>query len=191
MSKFIDISRSTGNPTKQWAGVEDDDDDKTVKSGGSGKNGRKLIEIKVKCCLNNISDQKTAKEKINEILALVIHIHSDDITIIDHNSCEFEFDKWTDKTKLKDVLLQQSKIPLHRATAQSKRRLNRWYAMHTIRTTISLTTIKNHFMVRERMESTRTYLTIHQFALSEWDIAHLGFLQGYNVLHVSKHQTKL
>ena len=41
------------------------------------------------------------------------------------------------------------------------------------------------------MVLSKAYLTIHQFPLKEWNIAHLGFLQGYNIMHVSKHQTKL
>ena len=149
MSKFVDKSRSTGNPTRKWSEMEDDDDDKTVNSGGSEKNGDKMAEIQVKWCINNITDKKEAKMKINEILMLILQVHNTDVTIIDHNAREFTFDDSTTDLKQKEAFEKESKIPIHQATAKSKRRLNRWYATHSFGTSISLSTIKNHFLVRE------------------------------------------
>ena len=44
----------------------------------------------------------------------------------------------------------------------------------------------------DRLQIAQNLLSV-LFAIctKQWDITHLGFLQGYNVLHVSKHHTKL
>ena len=121
MSKFVDKSRSTGNPTRKWSEMEDDDDDKMVNSGGSKKNGRKMAEIQVKWCINNITDKHEAKKKINEILMLILQVHNTDIIIIDHNAREFTSDDSTTDLRQNEAFEKESKIPIHQATAKSKR----------------------------------------------------------------------
>ena len=188
---FVDKARATGNPTKNWADMEEDDDDKTVTSGGSEKNNQKMREISVKWCFNGMTDNKTVKAALIDILTTIMQVHNEDIIITDHNAREFEFNEDIDEEKQRKSLHKEGKFPIHKATAKGESRLNRWFATHKIRTTLSLSTIKGHFLIRDKMQHARAYMTLHQFALNKWDIAHLGFLQGYNVMHVSKHHTKL
>ena len=61
MSMFVDKARATGNPTKNWADMEEDNDEKTVTSGGSEKNNQKMKEISVKRCFNGMTDNKAVK----------------------------------------------------------------------------------------------------------------------------------
>ena len=187
----VDKSRSTGNPNKKKSPMDVDDDDRTVSSSGSGKNGHEMAEINVKWCLTGISDVTTAKNVLIHILATIIHSFTDDVTIIDHKAREFTNPDGYATIKSIEAEIHTAKLPIHKAKTKNERQLNRWYATHTIRTSQSISTIKNHFVVNELLRQQKAYVTIHQFNIKDWDIAHLGFLQRHNVLHITKNQTKI
>ena len=171
--------------------MEIDDDDRTVSSSGSGKNGREMVETNVKWCLTDISDGKTAKTTLNNILANILHSFIHEVSIIDHKGQEFTCPKNNATIQSIAEALNEGKILIHKAKTKSERQLNRWYATHKFRTTQSISTIKNHFIVNDTLRKHKAYLTVHQFDIKDWDIAHLGFLQYHNVLHITKNQTKI
>jgi hypothetical protein len=83
------------------------------------------------------------------------------------------------------LLLKQSELPTttHAATSKGDRKLQRWYGVHTIRSTASFSDVKNHYLVQETIQEYKAYGSLHCFELNKWDIAHLGFLQGYCNIH--------
>jgi hypothetical protein len=163
-----------------------DDDDKTATASGSGdKFGQEVKEFRIKWCLNNIKSATQAKAIYAGILYALLKAHTDDIVILDHNLEEFVWlDKITDKEQKE--ILKKAKFPLHEATSRSEKKLGRWYGIHTVRSTVSLSTLKSHYLVMDTIKSAKAYANIHQFELTEWDITHLGFLRGYNNVHMNK-----
>ena len=139
---FVNKSRSTGNPNKKKIMMEVDDDDRTVSSSGSGKNGREMVENNVKWCITGMSDATIAKSTIFKILATILHSFTDDMIIIDHKSQEFTYNN--DHTNIKSLedQIKAANIPIHKARTKSERQLNRWYVTHKIRTTQSISVIK-------------------------------------------------
>ena len=191
MDKFIDKARSTGNPTKHLTDMDEDDDDKTVNSGSREKFDQKLTEISIKWCFNQMTDETAAKAALANLLTLILQIHHDTTTLIDHKSQEFSFNNTMNEKQHLSWIHQDFKAPVHQTTAMHENHLNRLYVTHKLQTTISFSAIKSHYLLREKMKEYNAYLTLHQFAIDQWDIAHLGFFQGYNIQHISKQHTKL
>jgi hypothetical protein len=181
----IDQQRVIGLPPNPTVPTDmEQDDGATVRSGNSGKNGPEMKEYHVKWCFGGITDKIKAQGVYSDILANILEAHADDLTILTHDREEFAWSEDRPETELKH-LLRKSKLPIHAATSKGDRKLQRWYGVHTIRSTASFSEVKNHYLVQEIIQEYKAYGTIHRFDLKEWDIAHLGFLQGYNNIHLS------
>jgi hypothetical protein len=184
----IDPKRAIGNPDKEMndASVKHDDDATQV-SGNSGKNHPKTTEPKeyrVKWCINNALEKTKAKTIYAGLLATLLESHPDEVIILDHNREEHVWDaKYTFEEQVE--YLKKSALPINEAQSKSEKKFHRWYATHTIRSTLSLSDLKNHYQVSKIIKQTNAYATIHRFALKEWDIAHLGFLRGWNNIHIN------
>ena len=154
MSKFIDPTRAIGNPTKTTiTDPMEDDDEKTVTSGGSGKNAPKFTEFNLKWCFSATTDSNQAKAKLHDILSTIMEAEKEEVTIIDHKAEEYEYDPTqTDENRLQ--MLKKGKFPTHKATSKGERQMNRWYITHTIRSNLSLTTIKTDFRVAAKLPLT-------------------------------------
>ena len=171
--------------------MDEDDDDKTVNSGSREKFDQKLTEISIKWCFNQMTDETAAKAALANLLTLILQIQHDTTTLIDHKGQEFAFNNTMTEEQQCAWIIQDFKVPFHKATAMHEKHLNRLYVTHKLQTTVSFSAIKSHYLLQQKMQEYNAYLTLHQFALDQWDIAHLGFLQGYNVRHISKQHTKL
>jgi hypothetical protein len=87
--------------------------------------------------------------------------------------------------------VKKGKFTVHQATSRSERRMQRWYCIHTLRSNQSLSSIKQHYVIMSKIKQMKAYVTTHQFDQDKWDIAHLGFLQGYNVQHMGSVAAKM
>ena len=194
MNFFIDPARAIGDPTKIQPDDADGDDDKTVPGGSTKKIDQKMLEFSVKWSFTKMSDETVARNALVELLTLILQLQSETTTLIDHNGQEFAMDPTMNESKHVAWIKKEFKAPLYKAKVRRQQRnttYNRMYATHKIQTTVSISTIKSHHLFRECMQKHNAFLNVHNFALADWDIAHLGFLQGYNVMHIDKHQTKL
>jgi hypothetical protein len=184
----IDPKRAIGNPDKEPNDASGKhDDDATQVSGNSGKNHPKTTETKefrVKWCINNALEKTKAKTIYAGLLATLMESHPDEVIILDHNREEHVWDaKYTFEEQVE--YLKKSALPINEAQSKSEKKFHRWYATHTIRSSLSLSDLKNHYQVSKIIKQTNAYATIHHFALKEWDIAHLGFLRGWNNIHIN------
>jgi hypothetical protein len=184
----IDPKRAIGNPDKDMKDASDKhDDDATAVSGNSSKNRSKMKETKeykVKWCINNALEKNKAKKIYAGVMATLLESHPDEVVILDHNREEHVWDeKYTFEEQVE--YLKKSAFPINEAQSKSEKKFNRWYATHSIRSSLSLSELKSHYQVSKIIKQTNAYVTIHRFALKEWDIAHLGFLRGWNNIHIN------
>jgi hypothetical protein len=188
---FVTVDRAIGNPLHQQPNAAmDEDDDKTVTSAGSGKNERDFVETTVKWCINNMSDATKAKLAVAEILATMLFTFSEELVIVDNKGEEFVHVENQTEAELKEKV-KKGKFTVHQATSRSERRMQRWYCIHTLRSNQSLSSIKQHYVIMSKIKQMKAYVTTHQFDQDKWDIAHLGFLQGYNVQHMGSVAAKM
>ena len=190
-ARFIDPARAIGDPTKLSTAMDEDDDDKTVLSGGGTKNDPNLTDISVKWCFTDMSDATAATAALADILTTILQTQFDTTTLIDHKGEEFAMNENKNETQHIEWLKKEFKVPFHKTKVKSANRSTRMYATHRIQSSLTLSTLKSHHLIREKLRQYNAYLNIHYFSLENWDIAHLGFFAGYNVSHTTKLQTKL
>jgi hypothetical protein len=117
----------------------------------------------------------------------MLRAHQDDLIVLDHKLEEYV---WYDSPLVQLVEdLKKAKLTIYEAKSRSKKKLKRWHAVHKVRSTASLSDLRNHYMVMEKIRENKAYATMHHFDVNEWDIAHLGFLQGYNNIHMGPQAT--
>jgi hypothetical protein len=181
----VDPQRAVGtpdnNPNKPPAAT---DDATTARSGNSDKNPTETNEYHVKWCLNGISDKNKAHNVYATILATLLEAHEDDLIILAHDRQEIAWDCLFGADDHKEFI-KKSKLPLYEAKSKGDKKLQRWYGTCTFRTDVSLSNLKNHYMVTKMIKEHKAYGAIHRFELKEWDIAHIGFLRGYNNIHMN------
>ena len=188
---FVDPARTIGNPTSNRNEKQmEEDDDKTINSSNSEPGGKDDREMMVKWCIQGVSDQQKAKTILIKILAIMSTNFYDDISIIDNKAEEFKAEDQYSEAKVYEDMTK-GKFQVHQATSKNERQRKRWYCVHKIYSSQSLSTIKAHYEVSKALKENNAYLTIHRFEQKDWDIVHLGFLKGYNVLHLTPAAAKI
>jgi len=167
----------------------DADDMTEVASSGSGKKRQETREISLNWCIEGATDRQQAKKIQNKVLFMMLKTFANEVTALDQTNQELQWDSHQKEKEFQQILTK-AKFQCFSAPSIRETQLRRWYCVHKIITTVSLSTLKRHPNVLEKIKENKVYINEHHFNTETWDVAHIGFLQGLNIKHIHRNEAK-
>lgn len=165
------------------------DDMTEVASSGSGTKKQETREISLNWCIEGATDRNQAKKIHDEVLLIMLQSFPNELTALDQTNQELQWENSHCDRELTRIL-SKAKFTFHSAPSTRETHLKRWYCVHKVITSMSLSTLKRHPHVLTKIKENKIYINEHHFSNEIWDVAHIGFLQGLNIKHVHRNEAK-
>ena len=175
MADNIDISMIEADDTENNKHSTDDDDNTVKSSGSSDKIDKGMMEYLIKWRVpedDRVPDHNSAKDKICEVLSMLLECNSFKLIFIDSRGEEF--------VELNEI--QKTTIKIHKSNNKANKK-NNFIAVTRFRSDHRWSDIKAKSNLRSMLTGNKIYAGIHLFNAKEWDIISIGCILHHHVSH--------
>jgi hypothetical protein len=165
---------------EKTSGMEQDD---ATEAAGSNreKNEEEEHEINVKWQLPGEQDATTAKKVVQELIAMLLINHPNDVTVIDSKKREWSFSNDNDEGKFAEECNQLA-VSMH-PIKNKQQKVLRWVTITQIRSLSNIKEWKNNDFFYSAVSEAGAYLFPHPFPVDAWDTITIGFIKNIHVVH--------
>ena len=174
--------KASAGPNPDLTLIHESMDDATEQAGSNReRNDGQEEEILVKWQMPGNTDLGAAKRQLIQTLATLMMAYPERMTIIDRKQQEwFYTESLAEEQFLKTA--QSMAIQLH-PVKNKKQQVIRWVSIIKMKTSTTLKEWKNDEEFLNQAKEAKIYAFPHPFGYDEWDVASIGFIKNYHVVH--------
>ena len=169
-------------PNPDLTSIHESMDDDTEHAGSNReRNDGPDEEILVKWQMPGITDINAAKRQLNQLVATLMMSFPGRIVIIDRKKQEWCYtESCAEEQFLKSTELMATQL---HPIKYKKQQVTRWVSIMKIRTSTTIQDWKNDDDFYNQARDAKIYAFPHPFGYDEWDVASIGFVKNYHVVH--------
>jgi hypothetical protein len=157
------------------------DDDTELAGSNREQNEGQEEEILVKWQMPGTLDLPAAKRQLISLLATLMMAYPERITIIDRKQQEWVYTESSPEEQFVNSV-ESMIIRLHPVKTKQQQ-VNRWVSIIKLRTSTTIQEWKNNDDFYDQARAAKIYVFPHPFGYDEWEVASIGFLKSFHVVH--------
>ena len=126
-------------------------------------------------------DLTAAKRQLISLLATLMMVYPERITIIDRKQQEWVYTEPIPEEQFMNSV-ESMTIKLHPIKTKMQQ-VNRWVSIIKMRTSTTIQEWKNNDDFYDQARTLKIYAFPHPFGYDEWEVVSIGFIKNFHVVH--------